>query len=266
MNYKKQIENYVPKCEQERVDKKNMYHYIEQFSHNILHRSNEIAHMTSSGLIMNKEQTKMLMIHHNIYKTWTWTGGHMDGEQDLLYVAVKEAKEETGLVTIEPLAQRIMSIDILPVWGHVKHGKYVGAHLHLNVAFVLIADEDEKLIINKEETSNVKWVDIADIESYSNEPDLINVYNKLIVAAKNYDQSKEVVISKRHKIETEDSMMVALKKATIPIAVHEAKSAYYKAMLVKLAIDRSGHMIKNTSKYISKQIRTPKIKQIEKLK
>jgi len=37
------------------------------------------------------------MIHHNIYKTWTWTGGHLDGEVDLLKLALKEANEETGI-------------------------------------------------------------------------------------------------------------------------------------------------------------------------
>ena len=49
--------------------------------------------MTSSGLIFNKNLDKILMVHHNIYNTWSWTGGHADGEDDLLKVAIKEAKE-----------------------------------------------------------------------------------------------------------------------------------------------------------------------------
>ena len=43
------------------------------------------------------------MIHHNIYNSWSWTGGHADGDKDLLYVAIKEAKEETGVKNIKAL-------------------------------------------------------------------------------------------------------------------------------------------------------------------
>ena len=55
----------------------------------VLVRDNEIAHITSSGFIVNKLRTKVLMIHHNIYNSWGWTGGHADGDEDLLYVAMK---------------------------------------------------------------------------------------------------------------------------------------------------------------------------------
>lgn len=37
------------------------------------------------------------MIYHKIYNSWAWTGGHSDGDNDLLHVAMKEAKEETGI-------------------------------------------------------------------------------------------------------------------------------------------------------------------------
>ena len=56
-----------------------------------------MAHMTASSWIVNEDYTKVLMIYHNIYNSWAWTGGHADGDEDLLHVAVKEAREETGL-------------------------------------------------------------------------------------------------------------------------------------------------------------------------
>ena len=91
------------------------------------------------------------MVHHNIYKTWSWTGGHADNDSDLLYVAIKEAKEETGIQNIKPLSKNIFSLDVLPVIGHIKNNKYVSAHLHLSVAYLLEADERDKLFIKSED-------------------------------------------------------------------------------------------------------------------
>ena len=125
MNFRESILKYSPINEQEANDKKIILDYIDNFYENILTRENQIAHMTSSGLILNKALDKILMIHHNIYNTWTWTGGHADGDDDMLKVALKEAKEETGLNNIIPLTEELASIDIIPVYGHIKRGKYV---------------------------------------------------------------------------------------------------------------------------------------------
>lgn len=183
MNYKKQIQTYKPINEQEVADQAVLLRYLELFPHNILLRDNTLAHLTSSGFIMNKELTKVLMVHHNIYNTWSWTGGHADGEEDLLYVAIKEAKEETGIKTITPLSTEIASLDILPVWGHIKNGKYIATHMHLSVAYLLIADENEALVVKEDENSGVKWVACDELSAYSNEPKLVEIYNKLIFKA-----------------------------------------------------------------------------------
>lgn len=186
MYYKEAIAAYKPVNEQEASEKKVILDYINQYPHNILLRDNEFGHLTSSGFIMNKDLTKVLMIHHNIYNTWAWTGGHADGDEDLLYVAMKEAKEETGVTKIEPLMNEIASIDILPVWGHIKKGKYVATHMHLSVAYILIADEEQEIHINEEENSGVKWIAIEEIEKYCNEENIVPVYFKLIERARNY--------------------------------------------------------------------------------
>ncbi len=189
MNYKEAIERYKPINEQEASEKKVILDYINQYPHNILLRDNEFGHLTSSGFIMNKELTKTLMIHHNIYNTWAWTGGHADGDEDLLYVAIKEAKEETGVTKIEPLTNEIASIDILPVWGHVKKGKYVATHMHLSVAYILIADEAQELYINEAENSGVKWIEIEEMKQYCKEEKMLPVYYKLIERAKSYREN-----------------------------------------------------------------------------
>ena len=61
--------------------------------------------MTASGFIVNEARNKTLMVHHNIYNSWSWTGGHADGDSDLLAVALREAREETGIVNVTPLSR-----------------------------------------------------------------------------------------------------------------------------------------------------------------
>ncbi|MGL4344338.1 MAG: NUDIX hydrolase [Cellulosilyticaceae bacterium] len=190
MPFKQQIEAYKPSNEQEANDQRIILEYIKNFPETILTRENEIAHLTSSGFIINPTRDKVLMIHHNIYQTWAWTGGHTDGDRDLLAVAIKEAKEETGLKKVSPLTGEIDAIDILPVWGHIKKDKYVSVHLHLNVAYVLIAEEGQELRINEAENSGVKWLPIEELGKYCNEPQIIEIYKKLIKKSKKVNSTK----------------------------------------------------------------------------
>ena len=179
MNLKEQIKNYKPYNEQEEKDKEVMLKYINTFD-DVLTRNNEFGHFTASSWVVNKERTKVIMIYHNIYKSWAWTGGHADGEKDLLKVAIKELKEETGVQNVKILKDDIFSLEIVPVAGHMKRGKYVSTHVHLNLTYLLEVDEKEILKIKEDENSGAKWVELDDVEKESTEEWLIeNVYKKL---------------------------------------------------------------------------------------
>lgn len=186
MDYIKTIESYHPVNEQEVQDKKVIFNYIAQFRDNVLLRDNEIAHITSSGFIMNKTLDKVLLVHHNIRNVWSWTGGHADGDEDLLYVSLKEATEETGIISIHPLIDKIASIDILPVFGHIKKSNYVNAHLHLSIAYVLIADENSEVQICSDENSGVEWFSVDKFTNEYFDKSDVYLYNKLITFAHNY--------------------------------------------------------------------------------
>lgn len=177
MGWIEDIKNYNPYNEQEAEDKRTMIFAISEFD-NLLTRENPLAHITSSGYIVNRDRTKVLMIHHNIYNTWAWTGGHADGDGDLLAVAIKEAMEETGVKNIKPVTNEVLSLDVIEVLGHVKRGSYVSAHLHLNVCYLLEADENDDLIIKKDENSGVRWLPINELHKYSSEPHMVKLYNK----------------------------------------------------------------------------------------
>jgi len=183
MSYIADISNYIPKNEQEAQDKKVIVDSIKLFPENILQRNNEIAHIASSGFIINHDASKTLMIHHNILNRWAWTGGHADGNENLLEVAIKEASEETG-ITVRPLSTEIASLDILIVPGHVKNSAYVNSHLHLDVAYILVADESEQVIVKPDENSGVEWLPIELINDDLFSSNDIYLYAKLLKQAR----------------------------------------------------------------------------------
>ena len=179
MSLLKQLKAYAPYNEQETNDKEVMIKLLEKES-DIFTRENEVAHFTASSWLVNKEHTKVLMIYHNIYHSWSWTGGHADGDMDLLAVAMREAMEETGVKTITPVSEDIFSIEILTVDGHIKRGKYVPSHLHLNVTYLLEADEAEVLHIKQDENSGVAWFTLEEALEKCSEPWMIEwIYKKL---------------------------------------------------------------------------------------
>ena len=178
------IAAYVPQTEQEAADKELMLDYIRRFPENILTRENRIAHLTSSGFVVNRDCTKVLMAHHNIYKVWAWTGGHADGEGDLLSVALREAREETGAASVRPLSTAIASLDILPVWGHVKRGRWVSSHQHLNVSYLLVAEEGDALHFREGENTGVAWLPADRLLELTCEWEMDEVYTKLLERAR----------------------------------------------------------------------------------
>lgn len=156
MNLREQIESYTPFDEQEEKDKEQFLKFINSFD-DVLTRKNIFGHFSSSAFVVNKERTKMLVVYHIINDGWIYPGGHADGENDLLSVAVREVNEETGLKT-KVLDNSIFGIQAAPVKGHIKRGNYVSAHLHFDVIYLMEADDTIPLIYREEESKGVKWV------------------------------------------------------------------------------------------------------------
>lgn len=182
MNILTVLNNYQPKNEQEIVDKEIMIDAINTFD-DIYNRDCKLAHITASAWVLNKTRDKVLMVYHNIYQSWSWSGGHADGCKDLSSVALKEVKEETGL-SVELLSDDLFAIDVLDVCSHYKKGAYVNAHLHLNFTYLCVGDDTLPLKKKEDENSAVGWISIDEIDEAVKEKKMLPVYHKLIQASK----------------------------------------------------------------------------------
>lgn len=172
------LEAYVPDNEGEACEKQVMLDFL--VSHpDALKRENQVAHFTATAWIVNRDRTKVLMVYHNLYNSWSWVGGHADGDGDLFRVVKKEIAEETGLTRLTPLWDGIYSLRIIPVEHHVKKGKYVNSHLHLDVEYLFEADEADVLRIKEDENSGVDWLPVERLDEYVSEERMKPIYAQL---------------------------------------------------------------------------------------
>ena len=169
MTVLEQLEAYVPFNEQEARDRELILWYLRAMP-DAFSRENRAAHMSASAWVVNARRTRALMAYHKIYDSWSWLGGHADGDTDLLAVALREAREESGITAIRPVLPDIFSVEALTVDGHEKRGAYVSSHLHLNVTYLLEADENKPLFVKADENSGVRWFSLQGAVSASSEP------------------------------------------------------------------------------------------------
>ena len=157
-----------------------MLQWIAAFQNSILTRKNLFAHMTASAMIFDESGKYILMVYHKIYDSWSWCGGHADGEDDLLQTAIREAGEETGITGLRPVCKQPTGLDILSVKGHTKHGQWVAPHLHLSLCYSFIGDMKAALQIKQDENSDVRWLPIDRLEEYITEKDMLPIYRQVI--------------------------------------------------------------------------------------
>lgn len=172
------LKNYHPYNEQERIDVAEIIRRLESGEELFL-RSNNAGHFSASAWVVNPDHTKVLMAYHKIYNSWAWLGGHADGDHNLLRVALKEVNEESGVFPT-PISEDIYSVEILTVDGHEKHGHYVPSHLHLNVTYLLEADDTAPIRPKEDENTAVAWFGLNEALEKSTEPWFVNrIYKKL---------------------------------------------------------------------------------------
>ena len=189
-----QLKQFHPKGNAERTAQKQILKDWELYGDALLDRQSP-AHLTASALIMDSSLTEVLMVHHNLFKTWTWVGGHTEPGEDLLAAALREAREETGVEQIQPMTGQLLALDILSVPDHVKNDRLVTGHIHYSAAFGLIAPKTQAPKSKADENSAAAWIPISQLPDYCTEPHMLPIYKKIYTRMKSIIQIRDNALS-----------------------------------------------------------------------
>jgi 8-oxo-dGTP pyrophosphatase MutT (NUDIX family) len=116
------------------------------------------GHMTGSSWVIDKSRQYVLLTHHVKLNRWLQPGGHADGDEDIFGVAIREAKEETGLQNFSILRPDIFDIDIHKIPSRTDFP----AHFHYDVRVLLQAEKDIALSISNESHA-LEWVHVGEV-------------------------------------------------------------------------------------------------------
>jgi 8-oxo-dGTP pyrophosphatase MutT (NUDIX family) len=120
------------------------------------------GHLTGSAFVLDPAG-RVLLTHHLRLDIWVQLGGHADdGEQAADSVALREAREESGLRDVrfhEALSfadgtPRLLDVDVHRIPG--RRGE--PAHDHLDLRFLLRTGAPDEVVANPSESKALEWV------------------------------------------------------------------------------------------------------------
>ncbi len=141
-------------------------------------RTLETGHITGSAWIISESGQETLLTHHRKLDIWVQTGGHADGECDVLAVAMKEAEEEAGLNSIAPVSPEIFDLDV----HSIPARKSDPEHFHYDVRFAIRQTGSQEFVVS-EESHDLAWVPLDDLEKYTSEESMLRMRQKSLALA-----------------------------------------------------------------------------------
>jgi 8-oxo-dGTP pyrophosphatase MutT (NUDIX family) len=163
---------YQPSGQRETRMTERLRRFVEEHA-DCFDRSLAVGHVTGSAWILDSARAFALLTHHRKLNKWLQLGGHADGDPDVLRVALREAREESGLDAIQPVSEGTFDIDIheIPARGAEQE------HLHYDVRFLLEADRAAPLAVNGESRS-LAWVALDRIAELNPEESISRMVSK----------------------------------------------------------------------------------------
>ena len=134
-------------------------------------RSCRVGHITGSAWIVDRTGERVLLTHHRKLGLWLQLGGHCDGDPDTLAVALREAREESGLA-VRALGGSIFDLDVHPIPARGLEP----THHHFDVRFLVQAEHDRFTV--SEESHALAWVPADGLGALTDDESVLRMARK----------------------------------------------------------------------------------------
>jgi 8-oxo-dGTP pyrophosphatase MutT (NUDIX family) len=165
-----QLRSYQTSFEEEQqfIDR-----FLELLTHaDAFQRTHLPGHITGSAWVLNESNDQTLLVHHAKLNKWVQPGGHADGDENILAVALREAQEETGIINLN-VHPTLFDIDIHTIPARADFPQ----HEHYDIRFVLESIPNQAIVVS-EESFDVKWIALKDLGQYTNEQSVLRMRDK----------------------------------------------------------------------------------------
>lgn len=164
--------NYSTPYKEEDEYKKQMLEFLNN-NEVFLGKGNKEGHITGSSWIVSTDRKQVLLTYHRKLNRWLQLGGHTEEGEDILEAALREAKEESGLLNLRLVSKDIFDLDV----HMIPERKAEKEHFHYDIRFILEADSEENLHISSE-SKDLKWVPLEQVANYSDSRSLLRMVEK----------------------------------------------------------------------------------------
>jgi len=137
-------------------------------------RNLKAGHLTGSAWIIDQDRSHVLLTHHARLGIWAQLGGHVEDDPDMLNVAWREAREESGLDCVRPVSAHIFDVDVHEIPANPK----ATSHFHYDIRFLFEADRGAKLTVSAESKS-LRWVAFDEISAITREESVLRMVRKI---------------------------------------------------------------------------------------
>jgi len=155
----KALNDYSSNYDSEKSFIKEVIDFVKD-NEDCFERSNQKGHVNGSAWLISPDSKKTLLTHHKKLNRWLQLGGHSDGDNNILNVALKEAEEESGIADINPVKTEIFDIDVHDIPENKKKGE--PKHKHYDIRFLLQAENEDFII--SDESNDLKWVTLQELD------------------------------------------------------------------------------------------------------
>jgi len=162
------LETFGKSCPEQREDVTRFVEFVRA-EPRCYERDCWSGHVTGAAWLLNGAGTHALLTHHRKLNMWLQLGGHSDGEEDTTAVALREAREESGLA-VELVQPDIFDVDIHPIPARKSEPR----HFHFDVRFLMRVVGSDAFVVSAE-SLDLAWVPLDEMADFTREPTILRM-------------------------------------------------------------------------------------------